>query len=319
MVLRFSCPNGHPLSCPDHRAGKPGKCPKCQAKFLVPAEGQQATGGIDESGEFTALAGGSSKKQAAEDATDLIVFLCPNGHKLNGPARLQGTRGQCPHCGARFRIPHPDDVDEDDQEDEAHAGQMPLGQLVDDDTINPHDLQGIEQFSDSDLADEEDLAREFADDGYDDEYADQYDDDDDQDAHAAEVEHELLDPNATSATQLGNPELIDEAQLEIVADETEEPTAGVSAPPPPPGSSPAAQLFAQFWSRRKEGQVVEVLLSNGDMLAPDLFAPKLSQKTHAVFAVKEDDGNSTVTVAPWEEIKRIVVRRVDELPEGFVE
>jgi len=38
-------------------------------------------------------------------AEEQIVFLCPNGHKLNAPPSLQGRAGQCPHCGAKFRIP----------------------------------------------------------------------------------------------------------------------------------------------------------------------------------------------------------------------
>ena len=31
--------------------------------------------------------------------------MCPNGHKLHGPASLQGKPGQCPHCKSRFLIP----------------------------------------------------------------------------------------------------------------------------------------------------------------------------------------------------------------------
>jgi hypothetical protein len=42
---------------------------------------------------------------AEESAEDLIAFLCPNGHRLTGPARLQGKPGECPHCGEKFRIP----------------------------------------------------------------------------------------------------------------------------------------------------------------------------------------------------------------------
>ena len=34
-----------------------------------------------------------------------IAFLCPNGHKLTGPASLQGRPGQCPHCQSKFVIP----------------------------------------------------------------------------------------------------------------------------------------------------------------------------------------------------------------------
>lgn len=36
---------------------------------------------------------------------DNIVFLCPNGHKLNAPARMQGKPGKCPHCGEKFLVP----------------------------------------------------------------------------------------------------------------------------------------------------------------------------------------------------------------------
>jgi hypothetical protein len=48
---------------------------------------------------------------------DLIVFLCPNGHRLNGPSSLEGKPGQCPHCGVKFRVPTRDDpVEEEDHE-----------------------------------------------------------------------------------------------------------------------------------------------------------------------------------------------------------
>ena len=47
---------------------------------------------------------------------DVFVFLCPNGHKLNGPPSLKGKPGQCPHCGARFRIPSDDDLEVPEEE-----------------------------------------------------------------------------------------------------------------------------------------------------------------------------------------------------------
>ena len=36
MVIQFLCPNGHKIHCPDDRAGKPAKCPKCGVKFRIP-------------------------------------------------------------------------------------------------------------------------------------------------------------------------------------------------------------------------------------------------------------------------------------------
>jgi hypothetical protein len=45
-----------------------------------------------------------------------FMFLCPNGHRLNGPPSLKGKAGQCPHCGVRFRIPTDDEMDLADDE-----------------------------------------------------------------------------------------------------------------------------------------------------------------------------------------------------------
>lgn len=91
MPIRFSCPNGHVLSCPDKAAGRKSRCPECNVEVVVPSP------------------------SAPAQVEETIVFLCPNGHRLNGPRRLEGKAGQCPHCGARFRIPS--------REDELEASQ----------------------------------------------------------------------------------------------------------------------------------------------------------------------------------------------------
>ncbi len=36
MVLHFLCPQGHHLTAPPERAGRPGACPRCQTRFLIP-------------------------------------------------------------------------------------------------------------------------------------------------------------------------------------------------------------------------------------------------------------------------------------------
>ncbi|MEZ6111317.1 MAG: heavy metal-binding domain-containing protein [Pirellulaceae bacterium] len=105
MTIHFVCPNGHELSAPEERAGKPGRCPKCQTEFLVPELDDD-----EDEGDGNAVSSGS---RVPANQAETIVFLCPNGHKLNGPAKLKGRPGQCPHCGAKFRIP-----DDDDEPDE---------------------------------------------------------------------------------------------------------------------------------------------------------------------------------------------------------
>ncbi|MEX0586522.1 MAG: hypothetical protein WD176_07760 [Pirellulales bacterium] len=101
MPISVLCPNGHKLSCPDERAGKTGRCPKCGSAFEIPLAPEPTDNG-------------QSRRTTAGETPGTIVFLCPNGHKLNGPASLQGRAGQCPHCKERFRIPFIDEpVDED--------------------------------------------------------------------------------------------------------------------------------------------------------------------------------------------------------------
>jgi hypothetical protein len=47
-MIKFLCPSGHPLSAPENMAGKRGKCPKCEAAFLVPTpEGADAEGAAE--------------------------------------------------------------------------------------------------------------------------------------------------------------------------------------------------------------------------------------------------------------------------------
>jgi hypothetical protein len=116
-MIKFLCPSGHPLNAPENLAGKSGKCPKCNLSFLVPQPNEAAADGntVAASGSALTPAMGSGKNLSA--GGEIFVFLCPNGHKLNGPPSMKGKPGQCPHCGARFLIPTDDDLDtpEDEQ------------------------------------------------------------------------------------------------------------------------------------------------------------------------------------------------------------
>lgn len=131
MPIKFLCPNGHQLTAPDNMVGKPGKCPKCNTPFVVPtpeeedeepseepadetsAEEEEPADEIeegkpvDEKAAPGVIAQGSGKGKM--NPAEIFVFLCPNGHRLNGPPSLKGKAGKCPHCGAKFRIPTDDE------------------------------------------------------------------------------------------------------------------------------------------------------------------------------------------------------------------
>ena len=131
MVIRFVCPNGHELTASEERAGKPGKCPKCDTKFVVPAADDENSEDLAEP-DLDDLEVPDEHVGDPDDANpDVIVFLCPNGHKLNGPSSLKGKPGKCPHCGSKFRIPDDDDEEADDEVDAADEA-LELPEDIDD-------------------------------------------------------------------------------------------------------------------------------------------------------------------------------------------
>jgi hypothetical protein len=95
--------------------------PEPAAEAATPSSGSSpSTKAVSGSGSNL----GSNKGQPvagsspAAGSKEVFVFLCPNGHRLNGPPSLKGKPGQCPHCGARFRIPADDDLLEPEPEHE---------------------------------------------------------------------------------------------------------------------------------------------------------------------------------------------------------
>lgn len=181
-MIKFLCPNGHQLSAPDNLAGKSGKCPKCSTAFMVPTleELAQADVGAAEDpaaadlnppgsepaagqppaeksgvGKAAAAAGNSGvvggsrigEGSSTGQASNVFVFLCPNGHKLNGPPSLKGKPGQCPHCGARFVIPEDDEVPPDDDISGGFQDEddIPAGEAVEDDMSVPEAEVEVEE------------------------------------------------------------------------------------------------------------------------------------------------------------------------------
>jgi hypothetical protein len=146
MAIEVRCPNGHRLKCPEDRAGKRGKCPKCGTAFQVPQ--------LDGAAASQVTAASESGKRRLRDAAaeEKIEFRCPNGHKLSGPASLQGQPGQCPHCQAKFRIPRVEEEDErpvvepvsDSGRIDFNLAGAPEAEPAEDDFLGIDELQEVE-------------------------------------------------------------------------------------------------------------------------------------------------------------------------------
>jgi hypothetical protein len=137
-MIEFLCPNGHKIRCQAAQAGRAAKCPRCGVKFRVPDVSDQNRSRTSDSdsgvspAEFTdsSVTGGQASGTTGRGASEPdFEFLCPNGHRLHGPASLQGRPGQCPDCGSRFRIPTYEDIPAEEETEQeigrgrAHGGE----------------------------------------------------------------------------------------------------------------------------------------------------------------------------------------------------
>lgn len=121
-----------PAAPPAGKAAVKGAGKPADTKPAAPKEGRSdggkpapAAGPAARPAEGAAAApqSGPAEPEAAA-AEDQIEFLCPNGHRLHGPASLQGRPGECPQCGSRFRIPTYGPIsDEEETEQDLGVGR----------------------------------------------------------------------------------------------------------------------------------------------------------------------------------------------------
>lgn len=296
MTIEFLCPNGHQLTAKVALVGKPGKCPKCGSKFVVPDPGED-----DESDEAAA-------KPAPK--TETIDFLCPNGHRLNGPASLQGKPGQCPHCGQKFRIPSYDDEEAEDEEadnkqeeqlpfvnvgppsrfggsSKKSAGPLddiPVGSVVDDDdgpAAQSASTSGVIDLSGS--------------------------------AMAEIVPDDLIE--ADDAIEVKNADIISDSDADMMPPSASRP----GNVPPPKLQHPVAKAFMNLWARREPGSEVELHLREGGTVTAVRFAPTLSGSDFGVFASQDGDDHYCVTMVAWDSVSRVGFHKLKELPKSVFE
>lgn len=72
----------------------------------------QFTFGMESSEESTEQ---STEESPEESSEEMISFLCPNGHQLEAPVSSAGKKGKCPECGAKFKVPSMESLEEASQ------------------------------------------------------------------------------------------------------------------------------------------------------------------------------------------------------------
>ena len=82
--------------------------------------------------------------------------------------------------------------------------------------------------------------------------------------------------------------------------------------------NPTARLVARLWQERSHGGEVELHITGSSRpILPQFFERDWSQGSHALFARQEPDGSVTLEAVAWESVQRIVVRKVQGLPDGM--
>lgn len=254
MPIKFLCPNGHQLTAPEKLAGRPGKCPKCNTPFVVPTpeEHEEADSGAapaevplpkgDEGSGRGKIAAtetiGQGSGKGKLNPSEVFIFLCPNGHKLNGPVSLKGKAGQCPHCGARFRIPTDDDADRE-------LPEVPEG------------------------------------------------------TSSAASSEQFVFPGFETGDQIE--EVYEAVEVEDTVD------------PPPEGIHPLCYIVGRLWDRKGDDTELEIFLAEGEIVSPELYSEILSIRDFGVFGSREADGSYSVTVIPWNTVRKVGLRRMPEL------
>jgi DNA-directed RNA polymerase subunit RPC12/RpoP len=296
MALTILCPNGHKLTAPEEQAGKLVKCPTCATTLRVPSwSGQVETASGGEPKRATATVKPAHREKAAT-----IVFLCPNGHRLNSPANMAGRPGKCPHCGVKFLVPSREGPS--NEESGAKGEELPKKELSDGTTTvegSPAPAPALESTESNEPSQEFIADIEVV------------------NPPTAEDELPIIDMEEVIEPDSSRP-------ATPVAGHGGNGTGGGDAlGRAPPGTDfglhPMAELMLSLWSYRAPGTAVEVRLVDGEVLMPDGYAQELSRRSHCLLAIRQPDGTHTLTAVAWDAVARVSVRGVKSLRAGMFE
>jgi len=82
--------------------------------------------------------------------------------------------------------------------------------------------------------------------------------------------------------------------------------------------NPTSRLVARLWEETEHGGKLEFYVTGGSVIRPQYYEPGLSAGTHGLFANVEADDTVTLTALAWDSIQKIIVRKVKDIPPGFI-
>jgi len=262
------------------------------------SSGEPIVAKIVETGSGSSLSGnGAAVPNVVKAHAEQIIFLCPNGHKLNGPAKLAGRLGKCPHCDMRFQIPSLEELREAqtaaEREESAQSETEATGQMPDNGSENEtYSVTNTPDLNAAASSAQDELETLFA-------------------AVRADQVRQIHQRTA-SASGIGKTSGI--SSVTTAPGILPQPLAGLSET-----HHPLADLVNRLWEEREHGGIIELHLEGGTLFLPDWFERTLSNKSHGLFAAQAADGTVTMTVVPWDKVARVVIRGVVGLPDGMFE
>jgi predicted RNA-binding Zn-ribbon protein involved in translation (DUF1610 family) len=214
-------------------------------------------------------------------AEEIVEFYCPNEHYLRSPARLQGKRGKCPQCGATFVVPSVGVAPAEEPASPPAPGSAPSagGEETSEIVEAPDGLEAVEQIDPIAVYDPPPASSSSG---------------SSSPVRGAEPDFSFVDQPPWEEQQ-------DDVQPERGSD-----GSGVT--------HPLAALFERIWEESDREAVVELELKSGERIAPMSYAHDVSRGAFGVFGIRAPDGTHTVTVVAWDDIARIYVRELKELP-----